>query len=392
MAPSAHHLGSDMMEGNGLRGLELRSRIGSDGVLELSLQEAVVPEAAADEVIVRVEATPVNPSDIGVLLGPAALDTAEFTGTAARPVVRAQVPAAALSAIAARLDAPLPVGNEGAGTVVRAGADVVTLLGQRVAVFGGAMWAQYRCAKAAECMVLPAGTTPRDGASWYVNPMTALGFVETMRQEGHTALVHTAAASNLGQMLNRICRADGIGLVSIVRSPQQAALLQGQGARHVVDSSAPDFTAALTAALAETGATLGFDAVGGGPLAGQILAAMEAASRQAASGYNHYGSGRHKQVYLYGRLDTGPTTFERAPIGFAWGLGGWLLMPALKKLGATTEARLRARVATELKTTFASHYTAEISLAEALRPEIMQAYCLRATGEKFLILPQQGLG
>ncbi|GGC70712.1 NADH oxidoreductase [Siccirubricoccus deserti] len=381
-----------MAEGCGLNGLELRSRISRDGVLELSLQAVAVPEPAADEIIVQVEATPVNPSDIGVLLGPAALDAAEFGGTAARPVVRASVPAAALSAIAARLDASLPVGNEGAGTVVRAGADVVGLLGKRVAVFGGAMWAQYRRAKAADCLVLPEGTTPRDGASWYVNPMTALGFVETMRQEGHTALVHTAAASNLGQMLNSICLADGIGLVNIVRSPQQAALLRGQGARHVVDSGAPDFTAALTAALTETGATLGFDAVGGGPLAGQILAAMEAAARQAASGYHHYGSDRHKQVYLYGRLNTGPTIFERAPIGFAWGLGGWLLMPALKKLGAATEARLRGRVTAELKTTFASHYTAEISLAEALRPETMRAYCQRATGEKFLILPQQGVG
>jgi NADPH:quinone reductase-like Zn-dependent oxidoreductase len=381
-----------MAEGCGLNGLELRSRISKDGVLELSLQDVAVPEPAADEIIVQVEATPVNPSDIGVLLGPAALDAAEFGGTAARPVVRAPVPAAALSAIAARLDASLPVGNEGAGTVVRAGADAVDLLGDRVAVFGGAMWAQYRRAKAADCLVLPEGTTPRDGASWYVNPMTALGFVETMRQEVHTALVHTAAASNLGQMLNRICLADGIGLVNIVRSPQQAALLRGQGARHVVDSGAPDFTAALTAALTETGATLGFDAVSGGPLAGQILAAMEASARQAAGGYHHYGSDRHKQVYLYGRLNTGPTSFERAPIGFAWGLGGWLLMPALKKLGATTEARLRARVAAELKTTFASHYTAEVSLAEALRPENMRAYCRRATGEKFLILPQQGLG
>jgi NADPH2:quinone reductase len=380
-----------MAEGCGLNGLELRSRISRGGVRELSLHEAKVPEPEGDEIIVQVEATPVNPSDIGVLLGPAALDTAEFGGTAARTVVRAQVPAAALPGIAARLDASLPVGNEGAGIVVRAGTDVVDLLGKQVAVFGGAMWAQYRRAKATECLVLPEGTTLREGASWYVNPMTALGFVETMRQEGHTALVHTAAASNLGQMLNRICRADGIGLVNIVRNPQQAALLRGQGARHVVDSSAPDFTAALTAALPETGATLGFDAVGGGPLAGQILAAMEAAAQQATSGYHHYGSGRHKQVYLYGRLNTGPTTFERAPIGFAWGLGGWLLMPALKKLGAAAEALLRARVAAELKTTFASHYTAEISLADALRPEIMRAYCRRATGEKFLILPQQGL-
>jgi NADPH:quinone reductase-like Zn-dependent oxidoreductase len=381
-----------MVGSDGLRGLELRSHISKGGMLELSLLEAVVPEPEADEIIVRVEATPVNPSDIGVLLGPAALDAAEFTGVGAKAVVRAQLPPAALPAIAARLDASLPVGNEGAGTVVRAGADVVHLLDKKVAVFGGAMWAQYRRVKAAECLILPAGTTPRDGASWYVNPMTALAFVETMRHEGHTALVHTAAASNLGQMLNRICRADGIGLVNIVRSAQQAALLRDQGASHVVDSSAPDFTAMLTAALAETGATLGFDAVGGGPLAGQILTAMEAASRAAASGYHHYGSDRHKQVYLYGRLNTGPTTFERAPIGFAWGLGGWLLRPALKTLGTATEARLRARVAAELKTTFASRYTAEVSLAEALRPDVMRAYCRRATGEKFLILPQQGLG
>lgn len=381
-----------MVKHEALRGLEVRSRISGGGILELSLHDAVVPEPDSDEIIVRVEATPINPSDIGVLLGPASLDAAEFSGAGAQALVRAQVPTAALPAIAARLDTSLPVGNEGAGTVVQAGADVADMLGKRVAVFGGAMWAQCRRVKAAECLVLPAGTTPRDGASWYVNPMTALGFVETMRQEGHTALVHTAAASNLGQMLNRICMADGIGLVNIVRSAQQAALLRDQGANHVVDSSASDFTTALTAALAETGATLGFDAVGGGPLAGQILAAMEAAARQAASGYHHYGSDRHKQVYLYGRLNTGLTTFERVPLGFAWGMGGWLLMPALKKFGAATQARLRVRVAAELKTTFASHYTAEISLAQALRPEIMRAYYRRATGEKFLILPQQGLG
>jgi len=308
-----------MADGGELTGLELRSRISKSGVLEISLQQAPVPEPLADEIIVRVEATPVNPSDIGLLLGPASLEAAEFRNTAAGPVVRVPVPSAALSAIAARLDVSLPVGNEGAGTVVRAGAGAAELLGKQVAVFGGAVWAQYRRAKAAECLVLPEGTTPRDGASWCVNPMTALGFVETMHQEGHSALVHTAAASNLGQMLNRICLADRIGLVNVVRSAQQVALLRRQGARYVVDSSAPDFTATLTAALAETGATLGFDAVGGGPLAGQILAAMEVAARQTASSYNHYGSDRHKQVYLYGRLNTGPTTFERTSLGFAWG-------------------------------------------------------------------------
>ena len=371
-----------------MTGLELRSCITADGVLELSLVEVPIPAPAADEVVVRVEATPVNPSDLGVLLGPADLTTLRAGGTAARPVVLAQVPQAALGQVAARLGASLPVGNEGAGVVVAAGAEASGMMGQAVAMFGGAMWAQYRVIKASDCMLLPPGATPRHGASWYVNPMTALGMVETMRQEGHQALVHTAAASNLGQMLNRICLQDGIGLVNIVRSAAQVALLRGQGARHVLDSTAPDFLPALTAALAATGATLGFDAVGGGRLAGQILAGMEAAARQAATSYHHYGSDRHKQVYLYGRLNTGLTEFERAPLGFAWGLGGWLLRPALRKLGA--EQRLRQRVAAELTTTFASHYTAEISLAQVLDPAMLAAAGKRATGEKFLILPQRG--
>jgi len=378
-------------EGGGtLSGLALRSRISAGGELELSLAEVAVPEPAPDEVVVRVEATPINPSDLGLLLGPADLSTARATLRAGRPIVTAAVPAQALEALAARLDMSMPVGNEGAGVVVRAGTTVADMIGKAVALFGGAMWAQYRVIKAADCLVLPAGTTPRDGASWYVNPMTALCMVECMRREGHTALVHTAAASNLGRMLVRICLEDGIGLVNVVRGAERAALLRAMGARHVCDSTSPDFMRELTDALSATGATLAFDAVGGGRLAGQILVAMEAAARRAGTGYSHYGSDRHKQVYIYGRLNTGPTEFDRTQVGFAWGIGGWLLTPVLRSLGPEGGRRLRDRVAAELTTTFASHYTAEIALGEVLKLDVLRACGRRATGEKYLILPGKG--
>jgi hypothetical protein len=282
----------------------------------------------------------------------------------------------------------MPVGNEGAGVVVQAGSSEAAqaLLGRTVAVLGGAMYAQYRCLRVADCMALPDGATAADGASCFVNPLTALGMVETMRMEGHTALVHTAAASNLGQMLNRICLKDGVKLVNIVRSAEQAALLRGIGAVHVCDSTAPNFTDDLTRAVTETGATLAFDAIGGGPLAGQILNAMETAANARAPVYSRYGSSVHKQVYIYGALDLRPTELNRA-FGMMWGVGGWLLTPFLMKIGAEGREALRARVAAELKTTFASHYTQEISLHEALLPEMIMAYSKRATGEKYLINP-----
>jgi NADPH:quinone reductase-like Zn-dependent oxidoreductase len=263
-------------------------------------------------------------------------------------------------------------------------------MGKTVAILGGAMYAQYRAVKAADCLVLPAGATAADGASCFVNPLTALGMVATMRSEGHTALVHTAAASNLGQMLNKICLKDGVELVNIVRSAEQAAILRGIGAKHICDSSAPDFMASLTDALAETGATIAFDATGGGKLAGQILNAMEAAAGRKADAYSRYGSMVHKQVYIYGGLDTGPTELNRA-FGMAWGIGGWLLTYFLIKIGPAESQKLRQRVADELKTTFASHYTQEISLAEALKPEVIAAYAKKATGEKYLINPNKGL-
>ena len=373
-------------------GLQLRSLIKASGELELSLARVPIPEPGRDEVVVRIEGSPINPSDLGLLLGAADVATAALSGTADNPIVTAKVPQALMRAMAGRLDESMPVGNEGAGVVIAAGDSEAAqaLMGKTVAILGGAMYAQYRCVKAADCLLLPADATAADGASCFVNPLTALGMVETMRREGHTALVHTAAASNLGQMLNKICLKDGVGLVNIVRSAEQANLLKGIGAVHVCDSSLPSFMDDLVEALVATGATLAFDAIGGGKLAGQILTAMEIAANRTATTYSRYGSTVHKQVYIYGGLNTGPTEFNRA-FGMAWGVGGWLLTPFLIKIGPAEGQKLRQRVAAELKTTFASHYTQEISLVEALRPEIIAAYAKRATGEKYLINPNKGL-
>jgi NADPH2:quinone reductase len=372
--------------------LQLRSLIRANGELEVSLQEVQIPEPAGDEVLVRIEATPINPSDLGLLFGAADMNTAKVTGTPARPVLNARVPDKLMKAMAGRVDASMPVGNEGAGVVIKAGSSAAAqaLLGRTVAVIGGEMYAQHRSVKAQQCMVLPPGTTAAEGASCFVNPLTALGMVETMKREGHKALVHTAAASNLGQMLNRICLKDGVALVNLVRKPEQAALLREQGAKHVCVITSPDFIAELTDALAETGATIAFDAIGGGNLAGQILTCMEAAINRIAKEYSRYGSAVHKQVYLYGMLDPAPTEFNRG-FGMAWGMGGWLLFPFLQKIGSADAQKLRERVAAELKTTFASHYTRTVSLAEALTLEAIAVYGQRSTGAKVLIDPSKGL-
>jgi NADPH:quinone reductase len=368
--------------------LQLRSTITADGTLELSLADVEIPQPREDEVLVRVEAAPINPSDLGLLFGAADMSTVRSVGSSDNLRVTASVPAGAMAAMAGRVDQSLPVGNEGAGVVVGAGASEAAqnLMGKTVAILGGAMYSQYRCIKAAQCLVLPPGTSAKDGASCFVNPLTALGMVETMRLEGHSALVHTAAASNLGQMLCKICAKDGVPLVNIVRKPEHAALLRGIGATHVVDSSADDFIEALTQALVETGATLGFDATGGGKLAGQILGCMEAAAVRSAKEYSRYGSTVYKQVYIYGGLDRSPTVLNRN-FGMSWGLGGWLLTPFLQKIGPQAAQQLRERVAAEVKTTFASHYTREVSLAEALTPEAIAVYGRQATGEKYLVRP-----
>jgi NADPH:quinone reductase-like Zn-dependent oxidoreductase len=371
-------------------GLQLRSLIKKSGELEISLASVAIPEPAENEVVVRVEASPINPSDLGLLIGAADMTTAKASGTKEAPVITAKVPEAAMKAMAGRLDEAMPVGNEGAGVVVKTGSsdEARALMGKTVAMVGGAMYAQYRLMRAKDCLVLPAGTTPAEGASWFVNPLTALGMTETMRREGHKALVHTAAASNLGQMLNKICLKDGIGLVNIVRSAEQADILRKIGAKHIVDSSAATFMDDLTNALVETGATLAFDAIGGGKLAGQILTCMEIAANKTAKVYSRYGSSVHKQVYIYGGLDTRPVELSRA-FGMAWGVGGWLLTPFLQKIGPADGEKLRQRVAAELKTTFASHYTKVVSLQEALQLSNIAVYAKRATGEKYLVNPNK---
>ena len=371
-------------------GLQLRSLVSSNGELRLWLETVDVPDPRADEVIVRIEASPINPSDLGALLGAADPASAIASGTPERPVTTLMIPLAARKSMAARVGVPMTAGHEGAGIVVAAGSSdaAQALLRRPVAVMGTEMYSQFRRVPASQCLALPEGTTPAEGAAAFINPLTALGMLETMRREGHRALVHTAAASNLGQMLNRLCLADGVPLVNIVRRAEQAALLRAQDARHVVDSSAPDFAESLADALAETGATLAFDATGGGPLAGQILAAMEAAITRGAQGIGRYGSATHKQVYLYGNLDPSPTELVRS-FGMAWGMGGWLVFPFLEKIGPQAAGELKQRVARDLKTTFASRYAAVVSLAGALRPEAIADYGRRATGRKYLINPNQ---
>lgn len=367
-------------------GLQLRTLVTPEGELELSLVEVPTPAPGPDDVVVQMQAAPINPSDIGLLFGMADMRTAQASGTPERPVVTAKIPEQFMPAMAARVGQSLPAGNEGAGLVIAAGSGPAAqaLLGKTVAMLGGAMYAQYRTLAADQCLPLPEGATAVDGASCFVNPLTALGMTETMKREGHKALVHTVGASNLGQMLNRICLKDGIGLVNIVRTPEQAALLRAQGATHVCDSSLPSFVADLTTAIEQTGATLAFDAIGGGKLAGQILNAMEVAISRGAKTYSRYGSDVLKQVYVYGGLDTGPTEITRS-FGMTWGMGGWLLFPFLQKIGPEAVAQLRARVASELKTTFASHYSHQISLAQALHLDVISGYAQRATGAKYLM-------
>ncbi|MBM3771564.1 MAG: NADH oxidase [Acidimicrobiia bacterium] len=368
--------------------LQLRSLVRANGELELSLAEMPIPTPAADEVLVKIQATPINPSDIGMMFGAADMGTAVQSGTVQRPVVTARIPERAMSAMAGRAGESMTVGIEGAGTVVDTGSSPAAraLMGKLVAAMPRAMYGQYRCIPAAECLVLPAGTTPSEGASCFVNPLTALGMVETMRLEGHTALVHTAAASNLGQMLLRMCLQDGIPLVNIVRKPEQAAVLRNLGAVHVCDSSTPTFMSELTEALAATRATIAFDATGGGTLAGQILTCMESALSKTEAVYSRYGSSTLKQVYIYGRLDTRPLELSGS-FGMTWAAGGWLLFQFLQKIGPEAAQRLRDRVVAELMTTFASKYTKTVSLAGALDLEAIAAYRRRATGEKYLIDP-----
>lgn len=370
--------------------LQMFSTVSESGELRLELKEKPIPALEDNQVLVRIEATPINPSDQGVMFGWSDISAATSSGEGQNTVLTVPVPEQGMRVMKARVGQALAVGNEGAGTVVATGnAELAKgLAGKVVAVMGGSMYAQYRVVNADACLPLLAGHTAKDGASCFVNPLTALSMIETMKMEDHSALVHTAAASNLGQMLVRICQADGVELVNIVRKDEQVALLRDMGAKYVINSSSDNFMAELTDAIHATGATLAFDATGGGTLASNILACMEAAAARTPGAYSIYGSVKHKQVYLYGNLDTSPTVLQRA-YGMAWGVGGWLLPNFLARAGMEVAARLRTRVARELKTTFASHYTNEISLAQALDADTVRQYYAKHTGEKFLICPQK---
>ena len=370
--------------------LQMFSTLTAEGELRLELKEQPMPIPGENEVLIRIEATPINPSDHGVMFGWASMASATSSGNGADIVLSAPVSEQGMAVMKARIGQSLAVGNEGAGTVVATGTSELakSLDGKVVAAMGGGMYGQYRCVDASVCLPLLEGHTAKDGASSFVNPLTALCMIETMNLEGHTALVHTAAASNLGQMLNRICLDGGVDLVNIVRKDEQETLLREMGAKYVCNSSKESFMADLTDAIHATGATLAFDATGGGTLASTILSAMEAAAARTPGAYSIYGSVKHKQVYLYGGLDTSPTTLNRG-YGMAWGVGGWLLPNFLARVGQEVATRLRTRVATEMKTTFASHYTNEISLAEALDADIVAQYNSKSTGKKFLVCPQK---
>ena len=360
-------------------GKQLTTQLDADGTLTLQLNDKTWDEPKAGQVLVKVEATPINPSDLGLLFASADTENAEYSPGK----VVARMPDNATRAMKARHGMAMPAGNEAAGTVVAAGAGAEALMGKRVACVPGSAYASYAYADAAMCM--PVEASAAQAASSFVNPMTALGFVETMKLEGFTGIVHAAAASNLGQMLVKICLEDGVPLVNIVRSEEQVKLLKDLGATHVLNMTDADFMPKLIDAIAETKAMLGFDPIGGGTLSGQILTAMEAAASRGAV-FSRYGSSEAKKVYIYGALDLGPTILNRA-FGLTWDLAGWLLTPFMAKAGMEIVGRMRARVAKDLTTTFASYYKAEVSLEGMLTKAAVSEYNARRTGEKYLVVP-----
>ena len=371
---------------------EIRSTLTNEGILELSIVNAERPVPGDDEVLLKIEASPINPSDLALLITFAAdLDSLSVSGEGDQTVASIKLHPGLLGALKPRMGQSMQVGNEGGGVVIDAGANAKHLIGKIVGVAGGAMYSQYRCVPAQSCLVMNEGTTSMQAASSFVNPLTALAFVETMRLENHTALLNTAAASNLGQMLVKICKDDGVPLINVVRKPEQVETLKKLGAEYICDTSADSFMGDLVNAIVATGCTLGFDATGGGnggKLPGQILTAMEIAANKTATEYSRYGSDTYKQVYIYGGLDMSPTVLNRS-FGLQWGLGGWLLTPMIGRIGMERFGQMRERVAAEINTTFASHYTQEISLAEMLQPEIIRGYAKQATGAKYLVNPHK---
>lgn len=368
---------------------KLFSTVSAAGQLTVELMPVDLPTPQDNEVVVKVELAPINPSDMWPLFSLGDLSKATLTFNEDEKILSAPIFDGTVNHVRTRHDQACAVGNEAAGIVIAAGSSdaAQALMGKRVAVLSGSTFAEHTCAAANMCLAHAEQTTAQQAASSFVNPLTALCMVETMRKEGHTALVHTAAASNLGQMLNRICIADGVELVNIVRKQEQVDILEALGAKYIVNSSSDTYLKDLYKAILATGATLAFDATGGGQLASDILGTMEAVLTKDVTGLNTYGALQHKQVYLYGGLDVSPTTLNRS-YGMSWGIGGWLLMRALATLEPAVVGGLYKRVASEIDTTFASTYTAELSFEQAMTPEVIFKYNAKKTGEKYLLNPR----
>ena len=368
-----------------MKTIQMQSCVHESGTVECTLVEIELPEPGPDDVLVEIEAAPINPSDLGLMFGAADMSTLRAAERDGQPAVLMDVPDAAMRAMAPRIGHWMAVGNEGSGRVIAAGKSdaAQALMGQRVGMFGGEMYAGHRCLPASQCMAFPENISAEQAASCFVNPMTALGFMETRLMEGQQAIVQTAAASNLGQMLLRLCQADDVPLVNIVRSDEQVALLKSKGAEWVLNSQAESFMKDLIAALVATGATLAFDAIGGGRGVNRILTAMEIAAAKTGP-WSRYGSEELKQAYIYGQLDLGATELTRG-YGWVWSVSGWLLTPFMKRAGPEVVARMQQRVLEEIDTTFASHYSSRLSLAEAITVEAVEDYCARKTGQKTLL-------
>ena len=366
---------------------QIVSTLSQDARLTVEIARIDLPDPGPAEVIVAIEAAPVNPSDIGGLLGPADPANAEYTSGR----MTADMPAPAMKMLAGRIGQPTPIGIEGAGTVVAAGSDPAAqaLMGRKVSCWPGtATFASHVAVPAQACIALPGDADMANASAAFVNPMTALGFIGTMKRQGHSAIVHTASASNLGQMLNRVCQEDGIPIVNIVRKPEQVDLLKAMGAEIVLDSNDGDFLPQLIDAIADADAFCGFDAIGGGEMAGTILMAMEQAANRKG-GYSRYGSDQRKHVYIYGRLDTSPVLLP-ATIGFSWDLSAWLLFPYLQDVGEKSAQAMRERVIAGIDSTFSSKFTDRITLDQLLGRDVLTAINAKATGQKYLITPAAG--